>query len=135
MENLDTDEGGLVGVEILRGVPGTGSLVRARAAHSPVEACREFGGPALATVYLWLGHRPPHVAVGAPAERVSMDGVERRFRPSWELKRAVALRHVEDGERIADLAASTGYSQTAVCTWAGEVPGRRIAGPHEPGRE
>jgi transposase InsO family protein/transposase-like protein len=89
-----------------------------RAGHSPAEACREFGGPALPTVYLWLGYRPPHAKVRAPAARVSMDGVGRRFRPSWELKRAIVLRHVDGGERMADLAASTGYSQTVLYNWA-----------------
>jgi transposase-like protein len=88
-----------------------------RAGHSPAEACREFGGPALPTVYLWLGYRPPHATARDPAARVSMSGVERRFRPSWELKRAIVLRHVDGGERVADLAATTGYAQTAVYNW------------------
>jgi hypothetical protein len=29
-----------------------------RQGHSPAEACREFMGPAVVTVYLWMGYKP-----------------------------------------------------------------------------
>jgi transposase InsO family protein/transposase-like protein len=63
-----------------------------------------------------MGYRPER-PVREPATRVNGSGVERRFIPSHETRLSVVRRHVGGGERVADLAASTGYSQTVLYNW------------------
>lgn len=75
-----------------------------------------FPGPCVATVYLWMGYKP-RAEAHAPATRVGVAGVERSFSPSWRTRLSVVKRHVDGGDRVADLAALTGYSQTAIYNW------------------
>ena len=90
-----------------------------RAGHPPAEVCRELAGPRWRRCICGSATGRRARGVHDPAARANMAGVERRFRPSWELKRAIALRRVRDDGRMADLAASSGHSPTAVRHRAG----------------
>lgn len=88
-----------------------------RAGHSPAMAVREFPGPCVATVYLWLGYRPKNIAAGNPAVRVNASGVIRAFAPSYEVRERIVLRCAELGEHPTDVACRTGYPLTSIYNW------------------
>ncbi len=85
-ENLDTDWCR----DILRGsANGCG--------RSPADAHHEFGGHVLAATYPWLGYRSLHAKAHTTAARANVAVMVRRFRPSRESKRTIALRPLDSG--------------------------------------